>query len=135
MIIISNPESADILRVQKELDNGVQDVYINGFCGYETGLALYDIIKSYNVKVHAVGSIQNGMILVYLAGNERHASPRCKMIYTRYQTDISGDILECKDLLNTEMKTYESIMAILSAHFDTSKWGKYALIDPNEIYQ
>ena len=60
------------------------DIYVNSYGGYcYDGLALYDFLRacSYTtIKTHATGKIMSMGLVIYLAGDERYASPRASFM-------------------------------------------------------
>ena len=76
------------------------DIYINSYGGYcYDGLALYDFIRacSYTtIRTHATGKIMSMGLVLYLAGDERYASPRASFMAHSVAGGIDGKLYEMK---------------------------------------
>ena len=76
------------------------DIYVNSYGGYcYDGLALYDFLRacSYTtIRTHATGKIMSMGLVIYLAGDERYASPRTSFMAHSVSGGAWGKVYELK---------------------------------------
>lgn len=89
------------------------DIIINSYGGYcYDGLALYDFIRacSYTkIRTHAMGKIMSMGLIIYLAGDERHSSPRASFMAHTLAGGLDGKLFE----METDLKESKRIEKVL----------------------
>jgi len=103
------------------------DIYVNSYGGYcYDGLALYDFLRacSYTrIKTHATGKIMSMGLVIYLAGDERYASPRASFMAHSVSGGVWGKLHELKtDVKETDRLNNVNLDIMAERTCKTKKW-------------
>lgn len=115
------------------------DIYVNSYGGYcYDGLALYDFLRacSYtNIRTHATGKIMSMGLVIYLAGDERYASPRASFMAHSVSGGAWGKLYELKvDIDETERLNEVNLDIMKDRTNKTKAWWKKEIQYEDKYY-
>lgn len=120
----------DTLNANPGFDS-IECIIRSGGGSVETGMAIYDLLKGWNVPIHtkAIGMCGSIATVIFLAGDTRSISNNCPFfIHNPYLSEISGDA-DTLTLAATDLNKVQNKMVALYMDFCKGK------LDESQIRQ